>query len=245
MKDYYELNGKGRFYRTLWFFPVALPLLAAVLWLGDDSSRMMRFLIGSPYIKITILAVCFILGIVQLMGNYKAWKREEKLPQRPKTVLESPRSEWEHSLEIIIPHCSIRNEIDAIVTLIAKQRITKPNMFKRAAPEYVIRDWERTHGTALPEQYRDWLMFSNGSQIHGQLVNIFGLDEIGKAYPFIPDHLVYICDMVSDFEYLCFEKSTGRIVSFLDVYNEAELKVYDDFRHFLNSRVIRHLEDAV
>lgn len=75
MKNYNDLNSKERFFRTLWFLPISLALLAGLLWIVDDTSNLMRFLIGSSFKKLMILAVIGVLGVAQLIGNYLAWKR--------------------------------------------------------------------------------------------------------------------------------------------------------------------------
>lgn len=76
MKNYNDLSSKERFFRTLWFLPIALAVLAAVLWFFDDTSRIMNILIGSLYIKLIIMALVTVLGIAQLANNYTLWKRE-------------------------------------------------------------------------------------------------------------------------------------------------------------------------
>lgn len=132
-----------------------------------------------------------------------------------------------------IPACSISNEIEELLSLCERFDDIGPTKFIKPAKEEDLLAWEQTNGIELPETFKEWLRFCNGAQIDGQLVCLFSLEEIEVGSSYIPEHLVYVGDLIGDGERLCFEKETGRFVSFLSVYREEHLTIYGDFKDFL------------
>ncbi|GHU52903.1 hypothetical protein AGMMS49975_09730 [Clostridia bacterium] len=109
--------------------------------------------------------------------------------------------------------------------------------FNPPVDENEILDWERENGLTIPESYKEWLRFSNGSQILNQLAQFLGVKEIKVNLNILPTDFVLIGALIGDGEDLCFSKSTGKIVR----YFEGEQTELNDFKEMLEW-VIEHLE---
>lgn len=94
--------------------------------------------------------------------------------------------------------------------------------FGPPASEEEILDWERLNGISIPESYKEWLRFSNGSVVMGNAAMFFGLNGIEITNKYIPDELVVIGELVGDGELLCFSKKSGKIVKLLEGRRDEE-----------------------
>lgn len=118
-----------------------------------------------------------------------------------------------------IPNNSLTEEIKEIVGLCQKlEPKYGANAFSFAPPasEEEISDWENKHGISIPENYKDWLRFSNGSVIERDFVRFNSLQYFCVDSKVVPDDLVIIGTLVGDGEILCFSKKTGEIIRYLD-----------------------------
>lgn len=136
-----------------------------------------------------------------------------------------------------IPNNSLTEEIKEIVEL--SKKLEKEYDFEYAPPatEEEISAWESEHGITIPETYKDWLRFSNGSVIKNQLAVFWGIKMIGSSDQFLPNDLVSIGELIGDGEYLCFSKKTGKIVR----YNHGDTEVCDDLKCLLTYTIVRKL----
>ena len=64
-----------------------------------------------------------------------------------------------------IPNNSLTEEIKEIVSLCQQLEDRYDSYFNPPASEEEIIAWENEHGITIPETYKDWLRFSNGSEI--------------------------------------------------------------------------------
>ncbi len=118
-----------------------------------------------------------------------------------------------------IPDNSLTEEIKEIVSL-CQQLEPKcgANAFSFAPPatEEELSDWENRNGISIPEDYKDWLRFSNGSVIEFDLARFNALQYFSVNSNLVPDDLVIIGALIGDGEILCFSKKTGKIIRHLD-----------------------------
>ena len=92
-----------------------------------------------------------------------------------------------------------------------------------------ITEWEKNNKITLPASYADWLKFSNGSILRGNVAEIYGLDRIEDDIEYLPDDYVVIGSLTGDGEIICFSKNGGTI--FTDQH--GDIIVYDDFRELI------------
>ena len=128
-----------------------------------------------------------------------------------------------------IPNNSLTEEIKEIVEL--SKKLEKEYDFEYAPPatEKEISAWESEHGITIPETYKDWLRFSNGSFILFDLMTTCDLEHISIDSEIVPDNLIVIGTLIGDGELLCFSKNTGKIIWFDDGRTEE----YDDLKPIL------------
>ncbi len=135
-----------------------------------------------------------------------------------------------------IPDNSLTEEIKEIVRL-SEQNVREYGAnafsFEPPASEEELAAWENEHGISIPETYKDWLRFSNGSRIQMDLANFLGVQRIVVNSDIVPDNLVIIGTLVGDGELLCFSKQTGEIVRYMDGYATT----VGDFKKFLTDTI--------
>ena len=88
-----------------------------------------------------------------------------------------------------------------------KEALEKAKMTNRlnppASPE-AIADWERTHGAVIPDEIKEFLMFSNGFEYGWGCIRILPLDEIYpvKGWDSVPDGWLDLGSIIGDGAYL-------------------------------------------
>ena len=139
-----------------------------------------------------------------------------------------------------IPNNSLTEEIKEIVEL--SKKLEKEYDFEYAPPatEKEISAWESEHGITIPETYKDWLRFSNGSAIRSELAVFWGIKMIGSCDQFLPNDLVSIGELIGDGEFLCFSKKSQKIVR----ENHGEITEFQSFKIILKDTVIRILKKS-
>ena len=97
------------------------------------------------------------------------------------------------------------------------------SQFNPPATEEKIQDMEKRLGFALPREYREFLLFSNGAKIMGNSATIYGLDWIGATDPMVPAGYLTIGEVIGDGERIALSEVDRKIYSF---YGE-EVSVWD------------------
>lgn len=141
-----------------------------------------------------------------------------------------------------IPNNSLTEEIKEIVSLCMK---LKPRYGKNSTwfdsksnDEDIIK-WEEQNGISIPESYKEWLRFTDDSQILNIVARFYGTKMIGYYNEYVDDDLIVIGEIIGDGEMLCFSKTTGKIVRF----NHGKRKEFNDFKEFLHKYLIRILQE--
>lgn len=117
----------------------------------------------------------------------------------------------DHSLEKEI------RELKKLCDLVEESpNITPSSWFDPPATEEEILEWESVNGIEIPESYKEWLKFSDSSQILLPSARFFGVKEMRVNDKYIPEDLVVIGELIGDGELLCFSKETGKIIRLLD-----------------------------
>lgn len=131
-----------------------------------------------------------------------------------------------------IPDNSLTEEIKEIVEVCQKQ-ISKYGKnayhFNPPASEEEIKRWETQNDMALPESHKDWLRFSNGSEILDGFITVYKLDMIGEYDEYVSDDLKVIGELIGDGVLLCFSIKTKNITS----VDHGKIREYGNFKDFL------------
>jgi hypothetical protein len=101
--------------------------------------------------------------------------------------------------------------------------------FNAPAKTEEIIAWEKKHQTKIPASYKDWLLFSNGSEISNGLVHLFRLNMIGFYNEFLQPEYVIFGTTIGDGEFLCFSRESGQFARI----DHSGSWFYDDFKLFL------------
>ena len=129
-----------------------------------------------------------------------------------------------------IPNNSLTEEIKEIVELCIELDDVDVSEFNPPATDEEIKMWENRNNITLPESYKDWLSFSNGSRILGQLACFYGLNRIVTSGHSFADDYVVIASLIGDGEFLCFSKTTQLYIW----CDHGKTREYSDFKKILN-----------
>lgn len=124
----------------------------------------------------------------------------------------------------------LKSEIEEILSLCQQLEDEGRTEFLPAATEEEITEWERQNRITIPESYKDWLRFSNGSIILGSLAYLYSLKEIkvdDKEYPL---DYVAIGEAIGDGVRICFSKSTGDFIW----YDHGSERKFENFGKVLD-----------
>ncbi|MCR4887718.1 MAG: SMI1/KNR4 family protein [Ruminococcus sp.] len=128
-----------------------------------------------------------------------------------------------------IPNNSLTNEINQITRLAVLLEGNIRFEFNKPATESEIEDLENYFNITLPQSYKDWLSFSNGSIIDGDYVVLFSISEIKKLQiKSFPNDYIIIGTVIGDGEVLCISKTTQKFIRCF----EGEERVYDSLNDF-------------
>lgn len=130
-----------------------------------------------------------------------------------------------------IPDNSLTNEIKSIVYSSQNLKESYYFHFSDPATEDELHDWEMKNGSTIPESYKDWLRFSNGSVIANEFAHFYGTKTMSDKNDYLPKDYVLIGEMNGDGCFLGFSKSTGKFV----VFDHGEMTSYENFKEFLES----------
>ncbi len=141
--------------------------------------------------------------------------------------------------EIKVPsNNSLKNEIEEIVKLCIENENKSTSSFNEPATEEQFAQWEKEHNIIIPESYKEWLRFSNGSVIDNATAEFLGVERIVVSSKYIPEDLVIIGHLIGDGEVLCFSKENR---NFVRHFEGRENGVYQDFNEVLKEiiRLVR------
>ncbi|MBQ5989718.1 MAG: SMI1/KNR4 family protein [Oscillospiraceae bacterium] len=88
------------------------------------------------------------------------------------------------------------------------------SIFNEPATEEEIKRYEESHDIVLPEDYKKFLRFSNGAEILGNGMTIYGLGECGYSDEMVPEYYFVIGEEVGDGERIAFDPKSKEIFSF-------------------------------
>ena len=88
------------------------------------------------------------------------------------------------------------------------------SVFSAPATEDEIKRYEERHNIVLPEDYKKFLRFSNGAEIMGTSMTIYGLNYCGISDEMVPEYYCVIGEQIGDGERIAFDPETKEIFSF-------------------------------
>lgn len=87
----------------------------------------------------------------------------------------------------------------------------------------------RKNKITIPEDYKEWLRFSDGAKLEGDFARFFGLNQFIINWTDYEKPIVIIGSLVGDGEILAFSIETGEILKILD----GRTTIFDDFKEYL------------
>lgn len=132
-----------------------------------------------------------------------------------------------------VPNNSLSGEINSILKLMEELQGKRYFEFSPAASVDEINEWENKNSITIPQGYKDWLMFSNGSIIHGSLAEFYGINKIKIGLADMPKNSVIIGNVTGDGERLCFSSENGDFFTFF----HGEINKYNSFNDILLSLI--------
>lgn len=133
-------------------------------------------------------------------------------------------------LELIMELMSgnIKEEIQEILE-IRNELCDEEFVFYNPISDIEMKKWEDERKITIPEQYKDWLRFSNGAKLEGEFARFFGLDELIVNMTDYEEPIVIIGNLIGDGEILAFSIKTGEILKIL----AANIRRFDSFKQYL------------
>lgn len=139
-----------------------------------------------------------------------------------------------------IPNNSLMKEIKRITEL-CKSKINEygedSSWFEPGMSDVDIYNWESSNNISIPTSYKEWLLFSEESQIRNNLARFYKPDDFLFNISGIPNDLIIVGELMGDGELLCISKSDNKLV----VVDHDDIEDAD-FREILKD-IIRILED--
>ncbi len=140
-----------------------------------------------------------------------------------------------------IPNNSLTKEITKIVELCKKlepEYLNGTAKFNAPVSEGELSKWENDNSIMIPESCKDWLRFSNGSDILNGLMISYSLSDFVTECDDIPKDLVVIGNIIGDGEFICFSKETNKII----LEDHGNLDEYNCLNDILN-RVVQMMQE--
>jgi len=143
-----------------------------------------------------------------------------------------------------IPDNSLTKEINEIVEIALKLNGIYRFDFYFPATENEISKIEETINYALPEDYKDFLRFSNGMLLNSYTADFLNIDRIINLYHqekagWFPADYIIIADIIGDGEVLCIWNKTGKFIRYFD----GEETFFDSFKEVLRS-IIDYIKEV-
>ena len=141
-----------------------------------------------------------------------------------------------------IPNNRLTKEIKEIVDIAVKLEGIYRFVFNSPATDFEIAALEKLINYTLPEDYKDFLRFSNGMIMNNYSDVFFNTNDIidfynrEKADSFPNDYIV-IAEIIGDGEVLCLSSISGKFVRYFD----GEKTFFDSFKEALNN-IIDHIK---
>ncbi len=128
-----------------------------------------------------------------------------------------------------IPNNGLKKEITEIIQL--SKLLEKEYTFKYSFPatKEEIKIWEEQYNITIPESLKNWLLFSNGSDIRQGLMITYSLSGFIINCDNISEDIVIVGEVIGDGEYIGFSKKAGKIL-WID---HGKIKEFEKFNSIL------------
>lgn len=85
--------------------------------------------------------------------------------------------------------------------------------FNPPATEQEIEELESSYGLKLPDEYKEFLRFSNGAKIGGYSCTVYGTKDFGVDDPMVPDEFYTVGETIGDGERIALNPEDGELYS--------------------------------
>jgi len=85
--------------------------------------------------------------------------------------------------------------------------------FNPPATEQEIEELESSYELKLPDEYKEFLRFSNGAKIGGYSCTVYGTKDFGVDDPMVPEPLYTVGELIGDGERIALDPRDGELYS--------------------------------
>lgn len=128
---------------------------------------------------------------------------------------------------------SLKKEIEDLIEICDKleedEKYGGSTVFREPATEEMLKEWEEENGIILPEEYKDFLRFTDGARINSYTALFVSVVGIRANFVALPPEYVLVGDYGGYGALMCFEKATGEFLT----YERGRIEHYGTFRNLL------------
>lgn len=141
-----------------------------------------------------------------------------------------------------IPENNLKFQLEDLVNIAQKLEKIKKYEFNNPTNDEELKILETRLDFIFPDEYKDFLRFSNGLILNGSTAEFFSIEEIIKFYEKkkatdFPSDYIVIAFLIGDGEVLCVSSETGKFIRYFD----GEEEFFDTFKDVLEN-IIQHIK---
>ena len=132
----------------------------------------------------------------------------------------------------------LNQQIQELLHLAEELNSERKFVFYPPASESEIQKLEQHLHVSLPEDYKNFLRFSNGAKLNHFTADLFSVSEIislsdTEKADWFPADYILLADIIGDGEMLCFSAQTGKFIRYFD----GEEEIFETFTDFLEDMI--------
>lgn len=136
-------------------------------------------------------------------------------------------------IKINLENNSLKNEIEEMVDICNRlEEIEDEEIYtayREPATEEMLTDWEKENDIVLPEEYKDFLRFTDGARIAAYTALFVSVEGIKPNSKLLPPEYVLVGDYGGYGALMCFSKTTGEFIT----YEQGKIEHYGSFKNLL------------
>ena len=132
----------------------------------------------------------------------------------------------------------LNRQIQELLHLVEELTSERKFEFYPPVSETELQKLEQHLHVSLPEDYKNFLRFSNGAKLNHFTVDLFSVSEIislsdTEKADWFPADYIMLADIIGDGEVLCFSAKTGKFIRYFD----GEEEIFETFTDFLENMI--------
>ncbi|MDO5096322.1 MAG: SMI1/KNR4 family protein [Peptostreptococcaceae bacterium] len=128
---------------------------------------------------------------------------------------------------------SLKNEIEEMVDICNRLEEIEDDeiytAYREPATEEMLTEWEKENDIVLPEEYKDFLRFTDGARIAAYTALFVSVEGIRANSKLLPPEYVLVGDYGGYGALMCFSKTTGEFIT----YEQGKTEHYGSFKNLI------------